>query len=102
MADTKKHTKTRIEAPAFAHEAEEALYWEQHLRDLHPSTLRAVRGSAGLEEILNKPRLTSIRLAPVLLNRLKFIARKIDVPYQAYVKTALLKQLAADEKTLRV
>lgn len=85
-------SKTLKPIPAFADEAAERRFWESH-----DSTGYLDWSKAQTVRMPNlKPTSTaiSLRLPLPLLERIKIVANKQDVPYQSLIKTWLAEKLA--------
>lgn len=77
--------------PTFASEADERAFWESH-----DSTEYVNWGAAQPVVLPNlKPSSTSIslRLPQGLLDQIKVVANKMDVPYQSLIKTWLAEKV---------
>jgi len=86
-------TKPVKTLPAFANEAEERRFWEEHDSTRHIDWSKAER--VRLPNL--KPSTTSIslRLPVSLLERIKIAANKRDMPYQSLIKAWLAEKIDA-------
>jgi predicted DNA binding CopG/RHH family protein len=85
--------------PSFASEAEERRYWESHDSADHLDWSRAER--VRMPNLRPSTTSISIRLPVSLLERIKMVAHKRDVPYQSLIKTWLAEKLDATEDARR-
>ena len=85
-------SKTLKPIPAFADEAAERRFWENHdsTEYLDWSTAQTVR----MPNLKPTSTAISLRLPLPLLERIKIVANKQDVPYQSLIKTWLAEKLA--------
>jgi predicted DNA binding CopG/RHH family protein len=87
----KKNLKT---LPKFRNEAEEHEFWQTHdstdYVDYSPANRVTIEFDPGVEQPV---KLISIRLPRDLLNKLKVLAAKRDVPYQSLIKMILAERL---------
>ena len=83
-----KHTKP---IPAFATEAEERKYWEEHDSTEHLDWGKAQR--VVLPNLKPSTKTISLRLPQHLLDSLKAAANSRDVPYQSLIKVWLQEKL---------
>ena len=85
--------------PAFATEAEERAFWQEH------DTADYVDWSAA--EVVRLPNLKpstatiSLRLPEGMLEELKVLANQRDVPYQSLLKVCLAERLASERRRNR-
>ncbi|MEQ1706037.1 MAG: BrnA antitoxin family protein, partial [Rickettsiales bacterium] len=83
----KQKTKKLKAIPKFANEDEEAEFWLAH------DTTDYIDWSKGKKEVLPNLKLStksiSLRLPSGLLNNIKILANKKDVPYQSLMKIML-------------
>jgi predicted DNA binding CopG/RHH family protein len=81
--------------PKFRNEAEEREFWNTHdstdYIDYSKSNRVAIEFDPSVEEPV---KLISIRLPREMLNKLKALATKRDVPYQSLIKMILAEKLA--------
>jgi len=84
--------------PKFASEAEERAFWESSNND----STQYFDSSKSVRAVLPKlkPSTTSIslRLPDALLDHIKALANKMDVPYQSLMKIWLAEKVAEQEK----
>ena len=84
-----KNLKKKI--PKFKNESEEIKFWSEH------DSTEYIDYNKGKEKILSnlKPtsHLISIRIPDYMLNRLKMLAHKKDVPYQSLLKVYLSEKI---------
>ena len=77
--------------PKFKSEKEEKLFWENH------DSSEYVNWDDAKLIVMPKLKPTvksiSIRMPQIMLNELKLIANKQDVPYQSYIKTILSERI---------
>ena len=77
--------------PKFKSEEEEKLFWENH------DSSEYVNWDDAKLIVMPKLKPTvksiSIRMPQIMLNELKLIANKQDVPYQSYIKTILSERI---------
>ncbi len=85
--------KTRKTVPAFASEAEERKFWETHDSSDYLDWSKAER--ARLPNLKPSTKSISLRLPVALLERIKIIANKKDVPYQSLIKIWLSEKIDA-------
>jgi len=91
-----KNSSKRI--PKFKNEDEERAFWDSH----SPLDYFDVEGAKIASFPALKPSLKSIsiRLPESLLDALKVIANKRDVPYQSLIKILLARQIEQERSTL--
>ncbi|BBE49770.1 hypothetical protein OYT1_ch0195 [Ferriphaselus amnicola] len=77
--------------PAFATEAEERIYWEEHDSTEHLDWSKAQR--VVLPNLKPSTKTISLRLPQHLLDSLKAAANSRDVPYQSLIKVWLQEKL---------
>ena len=79
------------EIPKFKSEKEEKKFWENH------DSSEYVNWEDATLVVMPKLKPTvksiSIRMPQIMLNELKLIANKQDVPYQSYIKTILSERI---------
>ena len=77
--------------PKFKSEKEEKVFWEKH------DSSEYVNWDDAKLVVMPKLKPTvksiSIRMPQIMLNELKLIANKQDVPYQSYIKTILSERI---------
>ena len=77
--------------PKFKSDKEEKLFWENH------DSSEYVNWNDAKLVVMPKLKPTvksiSIRMPQIMLNELKLIANKQDVPYQSYIKTILSERI---------
>lgn len=78
--------------PRFKNEADEAIFWSRHDSTEFVDYRRARKGM--FPNLEPSVRTISIRLPESLLQSLKMLARKRDVPYQSLVKMFLAEKVA--------
>ena len=85
-------SKTLKPIPAFSDEAAERRFWESHdsADYLDWSTAQTVR----MPNLKPTSTAISLRLPLSLLERIKIVANKQDVPYQSLIKVWLAEKLA--------
>jgi predicted DNA binding CopG/RHH family protein len=90
-----KVTKTKI--PQFENEDQEREFWATHSPLDYFNSRKPLNGSfPSLKPSLKS---ISIRLPEDLLNELKNLANKKDVPYQSLVKIFLARQIALERES---
>jgi predicted DNA binding CopG/RHH family protein len=77
--------------PAFANEAEERQFWENHDSTDYVDWNKAQR--VRLPSLKPTSAAISLRLPLPLLERIKVAANKRDVPYQSLIKTWLAEKI---------
>jgi predicted DNA binding CopG/RHH family protein len=77
--------------PAFANEAEERQFWENHDSTDYVDWNKAQR--VRLPNLKPTSAAISLRLPLPLLERIKVAANKRDVPYQSLIKTWLAEKI---------
>jgi predicted DNA binding CopG/RHH family protein len=84
----------RKEIPGFKNEAEERLFWQQH------DSSEYLDWSDAEEVVFSKlkptTRTISIRLPESMIEELKLLANKRDVPYQSLLKIFLSERIDAE------
>lgn len=80
-------TKKLKKIPAFKNEDAERDFWAVHDSDEYVDWSRAKRVS--FPNLKPSTKTISIRLPEGMLDRLKMLANKRDVPYQSYIKIIL-------------
>ncbi len=85
--------------PAFKSEAEERRFWQKH------DSTEYVDWSEAQDVVMPKLRPTtrsiSIRLPEAMIEELKLLANKRDVPYQSLLKVFLSERIEAELQTAR-
>ncbi len=86
--------KTLKSVPKFRSEAEEREFWQTHDTSDYVDYGKANRMAIEFDPSVEEPvRLISIRLPRELLNKLRVLASKMDVPYQSLIKMILSERL---------
>ena len=80
--------------PAFASEAEERAFWEEHDTADHVDWSAAER--MRFPNLKPSTATISLRLPEGMLEELKMLANQRDVPYQSLLKVFLAERLAAE------
>jgi predicted DNA binding CopG/RHH family protein len=77
----------KVKLPDFKTEDEEREFWEKHSIADHWEDLRES------DDTFERPRLTPVTLKfdPIVLKKIKMLARKRGIPYNAYVRYLLAK-----------
>ena len=94
MAKSKRRLKP---IPEFASEAEEREFWESHDSVDYIDWSGAQRGT--YPNLKPSTETISLRLPAPLLNDLKALANKRDVPYQSLLKLFVAERVAAEWKS---
>lgn len=90
----KKKPKLKM-LPKFRNEAEEHEFWQTHDSTDYVDYSRANRIELEFDPSVEQPvKLISIRIPRDMLNKLKMMATKRDVPYQSLIKMILAEKLA--------
>ncbi|MEW5791473.1 MAG: BrnA antitoxin family protein [Pseudomonadota bacterium] len=84
--------------PEFVSEAEEQAFWETHDSTDYLDWSRAQRAS--FPHLKPSTKAISLRLPEPLLERIRIIAARMDVPYQSLIKVWLSEKAAEMEKGL--
>ena len=92
-----KHTKKKI--PTFKNEDEERAFWSGHSPLDYFDVATAKRVS--FPKLKPSLRSISIRLPEDMLDTLKILANKQDVPYQSLAKIYLAKQIKLERSSSR-
>lgn len=80
--------------PSFRNETEEWAFWQTHDSTEYVDYAKTNRATIEFDPSVEEPvKLISIRLPRDLLNRLKAMATKRDVPYQSLIKMILAEKL---------
>jgi len=87
-------------APAFKNEEEEFEFWSTHDSTEYMDWSRAARVS--FPNLKPSTRTISLRLPAWLLDELKVLANKQDVPYQSLLKMYLSERIAQERKKNRI
>ena len=85
--------------PEFASEAEERRFWQTH--DSAEYMDWSAAEAVVLPELKPSTRSISLRLPESMLEQLKLLAHKRDVPYQSLVKVFLAERLKAELRPTR-
>jgi predicted DNA binding CopG/RHH family protein len=83
-------------APAFKNEEEEFEFWSTHDSTEYMDWSRAARVS--FPNLKPSTRTISLRLPAWLLDELKVLANKQDIPYQSLMKMYLSERIAQERK----
>ena len=86
--------KTLKKIPSFKNEKEEADFWSRHEADEYIDFSKSKKLS--MPNLKPSTKNISIRLPEPLLQRLKIIANKKDVPYQSLIKVYLSEKVKED------
>ena len=90
--------KLKKKIPIFKNESEEIKFWSKH------DSTDYIDYNKGKKEIFSNLRPTShsisIRIPDYLLNRLKMLAHKKDIPYQSLMKIYISEKM--DEETYKL
>ena len=85
--------------PKFKNERDEREFWTTHdttdYFDLSPSNRGAIEFDPGIEAPVKS---ISLRLPREMLNQLKVLANKKDIPYQSLIKVYLAEKIAEERK----
>jgi predicted DNA binding CopG/RHH family protein len=82
--------------PSFKSEKEERAFWARHDSSEYVDWRRAKRVT--LPELQPSLRTISIRLPEAMLDDLKVLANRSDVPYQSLIKVFLAERLRAERE----
>lgn len=82
--------------PKFKNEDEERDFWATHDSTDYFDWSKAIRG-VKFPNLKPSTKTISIRLPQYLLDDLKIMANKIDVPYQSYIKIILNERLQQEK-----
>jgi predicted DNA binding CopG/RHH family protein len=86
--------KTLKPIPKFKNEAQEWEFWQTHDTSDYVDYSKAKRVSIEFDPSVEEPvKLISIRIPRDLLNKLRVMASKLDVPYQSLIKMILAERL---------
>ena len=88
--------KTLKKTPKFKNESEERAFWAEHDSTDYVDFSGAEQVS--FPNLKPSTKTISIRLPEYLLNKLKLIANKKDVPYQSLIKIYLAEKTEAELK----
>jgi len=92
--------KTDNHIPVFKNEDEEREFWATHSPlDYFDSNNVKTASFPNLKPSLKS---ISIRLPDHMLQELKILAKKIDIPYQSLAKLYLAKQIALERGSIRL
>ena len=89
--------KPRKPIPQFDHEAQEQEFWSSHDSTDYVDWSTAQRVTFG--RLKPSTQTISIRLPAALLEDLKLLANKRDVPYQSLVKIFLAERVAQERRS---
>ena len=89
--------KTREPIPQFKNEAQEQEFWSSHDSTDYVDWSQAQRVTFG--RLKPSTQTISIRLPVALLEDLKLLANKRDVPYQSLVKIFLAERVAQEQRS---
>ena len=85
--------------PKFKNERDEREFWTTHdttdYFDFSPSNRVAIEFDPGIEAPVKS---ISLRLPREMLNQLKVLANKKDIPYQSLIKVYLAEKIAEERK----
>lgn len=80
--------------PKFKNETQEREFWQTHDTSDYVDYSRAKRLTIEFDLSVEEPvKLISIRIPRDLLNKLRVMASKLDVPYQSLIKMILAERL---------
>jgi len=85
--------------PTFKNEAEERRFWEAH--DSSEYVDWAVAMEVRMPNLRPTTRSISIRLPEAMVEELKLLANKRDVPYQSLLKVFLSERIEAELQTIK-
>lgn len=86
--------KTLKPIPKFKNEAQEWEFWQTHDTTDYVDYSKARRVNIEFDPSVEEPvKLISIRIPRDLLNKLRVMASKLDVPYQSLIKMILADRL---------
>ena len=100
MPNPRKKPSKRVAEPVrrFASEAEESIFWQTHdAAEVDWARARRVT----LPRLKASTATISLRLPEGMLDELKVLANKRDVPYQSLLKVFLAERLAAERRGSR-
>jgi predicted DNA binding CopG/RHH family protein len=89
--------KPRESIPQFETEAQEQEFWSSHDSTAYVDWSKAQRVTFG--RLKPSTQTISIRLPAALLEDLKLLANKRDVPYQSLVKIFLAERVAQEQRS---
>lgn len=90
-----KKKSARKPLPVFRSEREEHEFWQTHDSTDYVDYSKANRTTIEFDPSVEEPvKLISIRLPRDMLNQLKAMATKRDVPYQSLIKMILAEKIA--------
>lgn len=82
--------------PHFRSEAEEWKFWQTHDSTDYVNYAKENRVTLEFDPSVEAPvKLISIRLPRDLLNKIRAMAAKLDVPYQSFIKMILAEKVGA-------
>lgn len=82
--------------PKFKSEKEEIKFWSKHDSSEYLDWSRAVKNPV-LPNLKLSSRAISLRLTENMLDKLKIMANKVDVPYQSYIKIILDREIRKEK-----
>lgn len=85
--------------PKFSSEAEERRFWQEHDSSEYVDWSDAER--VVLPELKPSTKTISVRLPESMLEELKLLAHKRDVPYQSLLKVFLAERLRSELRTVK-
>ena len=85
--------------PTFKNEAEERRFWKAH--DSSEYVDWAVATEVRMPNLRPTTRSISIRLPEAMVEELKLLANKRDVPYQSLLKVFLAERIEAELQTIK-
>lgn len=88
--------KTKKKVPEFKNETEERRFWEKHDSTDYIDYSKAK--SVSFPNLKPSTKTISIRLPEFLIEKLKIIANKKDIPYQSLIKLYLAEKTESDMK----
>ncbi len=92
----KRKTTNKLSPPKFRSESEERAFWHSHDTTDYADFSPAHRVTIEFDPAVETPvKLISIRLPRELLNKLRAMAAKLDVPYQSLIKMILAERVDA-------
>ena len=93
-----KYTMKKLKKiPEFKSETEETEFWSKNDSTEYIDWSKAER--AVLPELKPTTKSISIRLPEIMLNNLKTIANKMDIPYQSLIKIFLQEKISKEYKS---
>lgn len=88
----KKKSMSNKKIPKFKNEKEEIKFWSKHDSSEYFDWKKAVKNPV-LPNLKMTSRSISLRLTEDMLDKLKIMANKADVPYQSYIKIILDREI---------